>query len=257
LQFIAGPALAAGSEAIMSMKRILILTLPLVGLSTALPVAADPYLPARSLQFRAGTYLPSGGGDLWTDNESVFTLDAGDLQDFAFGATYAHALNNHVELGFNIDRYQGSSRSSYRDLFENGFPIVHDTYLDSTPLVFDLRWYPAGRYRNGPRGTSPLRPTFYLGAGGGANVWSYEEIGDFVDFSDPALPIFTDRFRDDGLAFQAQVSAGLELPVSRHFNVVLEGRYSWSDAELSGPFDGLGTIDLGGAWLYAAGSFRF
>jgi len=236
----------------------------LIGCSLALtiiavtaPAAADPYLPGRSLQFRAGTYVPAGGGDLWTDNESVFTLEAADLQDFAAGATYVHPLNNHVEVGFNIDRYEGSSRSEYRDVFESGFPIAHDTYLGSTPMVLDLRWYPAGRFRTGPGSRPALRPAFYLGAGGGANFWSYEEVGDFVDFSDPGLPIVGGRFEDSGVAFQAQLSAGLELPLSRHFNLVLEGRYSWSDAELGGPFDGFGTIDLGGAWFFAAGSFRF
>jgi hypothetical protein len=125
------------------------------------------------------------------------------------------------------------------------------------PLTLDLRWFPTGRYRIRSGGRRVTKPAFYLGAGVGANFWEYEEVGDFVDFSDPELPIFPGRFKDTGTAFQTQLSAGLELPLSRGFHLVLEGRYSWSDDQLGGDFSGFGDIDLGGGWFFVVGAFRF
>ena len=51
--------------------------------------------------------------------------------------------------------------------------------------------------------------------------------------------------------------AGLELPVSPGFNLLIEGRYSWAQGELDRDLIGLESIDLGGAWGFVGASFRF
>jgi hypothetical protein len=241
-------------------RKVSTLVLPaLVLLGASLPAAAQPRgaLPDRAFQARFGGFFPEGGGDLWIDNEDVFTLEISDFNDFVFGMSYVHPMSNRLEVGFNVDFYEGRALSAYRDVFEGDFPIFHDTVLGEVPLTLDLRWFPAGRYRTHPSGVRVTKPTFYLGAGLGAVFWEYEELGDFVDFGDPELPIFPGRFKDNGTAFQTQLSAGFELPMSPRFHLVLEGRYSWADDKLSDDFAGFGTIELGGGWVFVAGSFRF
>jgi hypothetical protein len=125
------------------------------------------------------------------------------------------------------------------------------------PLTVDLRLIPAGRYRSAASGRHTLKPVFYVGGGFGVNFWEYSEVGEFIDFSDPDLPILGATFRDNGTAFVTSATTGLELPVSPRFQVTFEGRYSWSRAELAGDFGGLGEIDLGGLGLYVGASFRF
>jgi len=214
--------------------------------------------PDGSFQFRIGGFLPEGGGTLWVDNEDVFTLSVSDFDDVTVGFSYVTSFSNNFEVGLNVDLYEATVLSSYFDYFDEfDFPIFHDTTLEMVPLTVDFRFLPAGRYRMRHGGRQVLKPVPYLGAGAGVNLWSYEEIGDFIDFSLPELPIFPGRFRDSGAAFETHLLAGVELPLSPNFNLVLEGRYSWSEATLGDDFAGFGDIDMGGLWISVGGSFRF
>jgi hypothetical protein len=213
-------------------------------------------LQSHAFQVRLGGFLPSGGGDLWTENQDVFTQESSDFGDFTWGLSFATALSNNVEVGMNVDWYRSNVTSGYRDYVDqDGFAILHDTNVSKMPLTVDLRLLPAGRYRRLSDGGRALRPVFYLGGGGGLNLWSYEEVGDFIDFD--TSEIFLARFKDSGAAWEAHAMAGLELPVNPGFTVLFEGRYSWSKAELGGDLAGLGRIDLGGPSAYVGGSFRF
>jgi hypothetical protein len=120
-----------------------------------------------------------------------------------------------------------------------------------------VRFIPAGRFRGSSRRGAVRKPVFYVGAGAGINFWEYEEIGDFIDFTVDPNEIFFDRFIEDGEALQVHVLAGLEIPVSPGFNLLLEGRHSWADDDLSGDFAGLGDIELGGTSVFIGGSFRW
>ena len=127
------------------------------------------------------------------------------------------------------------------------------TRLRVSPASVDVRFLPGGRSaRRGAHGQYRARkPIFYVGAGLGANFWRYEEVGDFVDFGTDQ--IFTSAFEDEGVAAEAHVLAGLELPIG----LTLEGRYAWSDDELSDDFAGLGDIVMDQASLFAGWTFRF
>jgi hypothetical protein len=213
---------------------------------------------ANSFQFRIGGFLPDGGGDLWEDNAEVFTLSASDFDDVTVGFSFVRPFSNNFEVGLNVDLYDGTVLSRYADYFDEfDFPIYHDTTLEMVPLTVDVRFLPFGRYRMRHGGRQVLKPVLYVGAGAGVNLWAYEEIGDFIDFSVPELPIFPGRFEDSGAAFETHVLAGVELPLSPSFNLLLEGRYSWSEDTLGEDFSGFGDIDLGGVWINVGGSFRF
>jgi hypothetical protein len=214
--------------------------------------------PDNSFQVRIGGFMPEGGGDLWPDNEEVFTLSISDFDDVTLGLSYIRPISNNFEVGLNADFYDQTVLSSYIDYFDEfGYPILHDTNLQMMPLTVDFRLLPGGRYRMRPGGRQVLKPVPYIGAGLGINLWSYEEYGDFINFEDPELPIEYWWFEDSGTAFETHVLAGIELPLSPTFNVVLEGRYSWSDDDLDEDFAGFGEIDLSGVLISVGGSFRF
>jgi len=245
------------------MKR---LTLSLAVITALLAVSWSPSLAQGSgrgyrdnaFQLRLGQFFPAGGGDLWPDNEEFFTLDASDFNDMVWGFSFVTGMSNELEIGLNVDFYDQTVFASYRDYVdEMGFPIYHDTRMSLMPLTVDLRFLPAGRYRMRPGGRQVLRPTFYIGGGGGLNFWEYEEVGDFIDFGVEPNEIFFDRFKDSGTTWEAHALAGIELPLSPGFNFLVEGRYSWCKDTLGGSLAGLGDIDLGGASISMGASFRF
>jgi len=221
--------------------------------------AAGRRPPRNAFQLRFGGFFPSGGGPLWTDVQDRFTLDAGDMDGEVFGVSYVSSLSNTWEVGVNADFYQETVLSAEEDFVdEDGFAIYHDTELDETPVSVDVRFLPGGRYRERPGGVRVLKPVVYLGASAGINFWEYDEIGDFVDDSDPNDPfVFSDHYSEEGEAFQYGVLAGVELPVQPSFHILFEGRYTWADDSLDGDLAFLDSIELGGASAFFGMSFRF
>ena len=212
----------------------------------------------NTVQVRLGGFFPSGDSDFWDETEEVFTLDASDFDDFILGFSFVHSINNDFEVGLNVDFYEETALSQYRGFVdESDLPILHDTQLELVPVTVDVRFLPGGRYRIRPGGRRVIKPVFYVGAGVGLNLWDYEEFGDFLDFTEDPPEIFPDFFRDSGTAFEAHLLAGAELPLGRMTNMLIEGRYSSSDDDLSGDFAGLGELDLSGYSFYWGLSFRF
>lgn len=245
----------------MRRSILALVTMALVGASAGSIEAASlgpSSYPENSFQFRLGGFFPQGSGQVWDDNERVFTLDRSDFNDGVLGFSYVAPINNHFEIGFNLDYYDATVRSAERDfLDEDGFPILHDTRLRLLPATVDFRLLPAGRY--GVRGSRGQRrvihPVPYLGAGGGFEFWRYEEVGDFVD--PDTLEIFFDRGVDSGTTMEAHAVAGLELPVGPAWSILLEGRYSWASVTLGGSLSGLGDLELDGASAYVGAAFHF
>lgn len=217
---------------------------------------AQSYGPGPSenaFQVRLGGFFLDGGGQVWDDNEDIFTLDTSDFNDGILGLSFVKSVNNNFEIGFNADFYDSTVRSAYRDYTDqDGFSILHDTRLAFVPLTVDVRFLPVGRYRMRPQGRRVQKPVVYIGAGLGVVPWKYEETGDFVDFSDIALPVFSDRFVDDGTAFETHVVGGVELPLTPTVNLLFEGRHSWIDDNID-----LGRLTMDGTSVYVGAAFRF
>ncbi|NIM64266.1 MAG: hypothetical protein GTO30_22210 [Acidobacteria bacterium] len=207
----------------------------------------------RSFQVRLGGFFLEGDGDFWADNESVFTLDASDYDDFILGLTYSHGFNRFLELDINADFTDETVVSEYRNFVDgSGFPILHDSTLQTSPITAGVRFLPFGRAQLGSR-----KPVLFVGAGAGVNFWTYEEFGDFIDFSDPANPIVVGDFRERGEAFVSYAVGGIELPLSPAFNLGFEARYFSSDDRLKGDFAGLGTLDMSGWAASISAGWRF
>jgi len=208
--------------------------------------------PDRSAQFRLGGFFVDGDSDFWIDNESVFTLDASDFDGTQFGMTYSHSFNRHFNLDVNADFYDETVVSEYRDFVDgSGFPIFHDSTLQTTPLTVGVRFLPFGSSNRGSK------PVFFLGAGGGINFWRYDEIGEFIDFDDPANPTVFGEFTERGEAFVKYGVCGIEFPLADGFNLGFEARYFRSDDEFEGDFRGLGTLDMSGVAASVSANWRF
>ncbi len=248
------------------MRRAAISTTLLILLASTTSVATaqwgPPGPPQNAFQVRLGYFWLDDYRDdgFWADTENVFTLSASDFRGFSFGFTYVRSLENWLELGLNLDFFDETERSEYRDFVdEDGRSILHDSELSLVPLTADVRFYPLGRYRVRPGGRYILQSTFYLGLGGGFIFWDYEERGDFLDFTFDPPEIFGSRFRDDGIALEAHGLASVEIPVSPSTYLMFEGRYSFAEDTLGGDFSDLPERDihLGGAAFYGGFSFRF
>lgn len=244
----------------MKRRLPLLIVIPLLSLFAAHVYAGPPQSgrPDRGFQVRVGSFMPEGGGRFWDDTENVFTLDISDFDDFNLGVTYLKGWGNHFEFGFNVDFYEATVLSEYRDFIDgSGFPIFHDTRLTTVPLTADIRFIPGGRFNKPGAGRFASRPMLYVGAGAGVNFWEYEEFGDFIEFDLPGQPISFGIFEDRGTAFETHVLAGFEFPISPRVNLLGEGRYSWSDDKLQEDFAGFGKIELGGASANVGVSIRF
>jgi len=246
---------------ITSMVLAFALTFAVFGSVAASPPGpGGPGLNYSAVQFRLGLFQLDGDSGFWDDTADVFTLEASDFDDAAVGFSYIRGVGEQLEVGFNADFFEERVRSEYRDFVDiDGYSILHDTELTIVPLTVDFRFVPGGRYRQRPGGRQVPKPLFYVGAGIGITFWEYEEFGDFLDFGFDPPEIFYDEFQDEGAAFEIHALAGVEIPVSRRTNFLIEGRVSDSDDELGGDFSGLPErkIDLGGSSIYAGASIRF
>jgi len=236
----------------MKRKRFSFVVCLAVLLTLGLPLLAGQLTrePDRSFQLRLGGFFLDGDGDFWADNESVFTLDTSDFNDIVFGLTYSHSFNRYFELDVNADFTDETVVSEYQNFVDaSGFPILHDSTLKTSPVTVGVRFLPFGR--------AGRKPVLFLGAGGGVNFWSYGEIGEFIDFSDPANPIVFGEFKERDEAFVAYGVGGLELPLAPGFNIGFEARYFSSDDKLNGDFAGLGTLDMSGWTASVSANWRF
>ena len=148
-------------------------------------------------------------------------------------------LGDFVEAGVGVGYYAKERDSFYTDFTDtDGTDIEQSTRLRIVPLSVTARVFPIGR-------TTPVQP--YVGGGVNFYRWQYREQGEFIDFSDPTYPIFTDTFTDDGTATGAVLIFGVRVPVGRTFNVGGEGRWQNGSADLAPELNFAGDkVDLGG-----------
>jgi hypothetical protein len=217
-------------------------------------------------QFRLGGFLPAGGGQLWDNNEQIFTLDASDFNDAALGFSFIAGVSNNIEVGFNVDWYE-STAGSYDRGFEGapGLNPPHDTTLRLSPVTFDFRFLPAGRYSYRGKGQHRVhQPVPYFGAGIGLLFWNYDENGYFI-YQNTDTGDYENQYADmgdDGTALEVHVLAGIEIPMSPGWNLLFEGRYSWADADVNNSYVAASelasqNLKLDGMYFFAGASWHF
>lgn len=191
----------------------------------------------NELRLWLGGFRPDATGQYWSDVKRDFTFSNSDLEDVIFGADYILHITPNVGLIFSGSYYQGSSTQAYRNFTDqNGAAIRHDTALDISTFTAGVIFHLLPQ--------TPVDP--YIGGGGGIFAYRLREDGDFIDFSQHNLPVFTDRLVSDGTAFGYFVLAGVDFRVSHWVSLFVEGRLSGANKNLTGDFQGAGKINLDG-----------
>ena len=227
--------------------------IPVVILAAGLTMAASA-ARAGGLDLRFGAFLPAASSSLFDDDQTLYFVRKSDFAGFTGGGEYNVVIARNVELAFHVDGYGRSVDTSYRDYTRpDGSEIYQTLHLEIVPFGVSIRLVPTGR-------RTKIAP--YLAAGPDLFYWKYEEYGDFIDFADPAMTIYSDDFISHGVAFGGHVAAGLRYYVNRDFAIVVEGRYQFAKADMGGDFGptepGLvSRIDLSGAGVTVGLHVRF
>ncbi len=238
-------------------RTVLVPALFVAALAAAPPTASADTLFGGTF----GGFFPKGedgrtSGDVLAETFGVRngfrTLwdDTGDREPIklfsgpAVNGEVLFGLGDFVEAGVGIGYYSKERDSFYTDFEDlDGTDIEQSTRLRIVPLSVTVRAFPIGR-------TTPVQP--YVGGGINFYRWQYREVGEFIDFSDPTLPIFEDAFTDDGTATGGTVLFGVRVPVTQTLNVGGEARWQGGTADLDPALNFAGDkLDLGG-WTAAA-----
>jgi outer membrane protein W len=161
-------------------------------------------------------------------------------------------------LVFSATFLTSTSRSDSRE-YENqdGSPITQRTTFSQVPLTAQVRVYLASRGRQiGRFAWVPSKFAPYVGAGGGAIRYDFEQSGSFVDFED--LSIFEATLESSGWAPVALVNAGADLTLTPRVTLNADVRYQFASAEMTGSYLGItDDIDLNGLQLSVGVHLRY
>ena len=213
--------------------------------------------PRRSVSFRGNWLFASANSDLFDFVTDQLTIDKKDFNAPGIGVYFSQSLNSRLDVQGGYEFGRTAKDSEYRNLVDNNFnAIEQDTTLRTSQFVGSLRFALVPRGREVSRfAYVPSRVVPYVGAGGGAILYDFEQTGDFVDYVD--LRVFPDVFRSNGWAPTVHALAGVDLQVYRALYATLEGRYTKSSAKLSSDFVDFDPIDLSGFKLSAGFNLVF
>lgn len=217
--------------------------------------------PRASVGIRGSLFVASAKSDIYDFITEQLMLEKSDFNTGSFGAEMSVSLSPRIDVTVGLDLNKVNRPTEDRDeeeLLSNGtrVPIQSVTELEQSNFFASMK------YSLIPRGRSVSRlawipNTFvpYIGAGGGYGKYLLRQNGDFEDFVDHR--IFTDTFRSEGWAPTFHLLGGTDIRVARHLLLSLEGKYSWSKADLSQDFIDFEPIDLGGFRFGAGIHFAF
>ncbi len=195
---------------------------------------------ASGLEVRIGGMAPRAKSILFDDSVALYNVEKSDFAGAFGGIDFTKGLSSNLELAISIDGYGREIPSHYRDSTRpSGREIEQTLRLVIVPTSAILRIHPSGRYRTF---------TPYLGAGVSAIYWQYEEFGDFIDFSQPGLPVVFDSFKSSGTTTGFVVNAGIRYRINEDFQVTADFRNFSGKQKMGGDF-APNQIDVSGAAL--------
>ena len=203
----------------------------------------------NAVKLSFGEFELDGGSQYWRTRREDFFGSEKNFTDDRWGLEYSRMVTERWGYLFNGHLWEGQQTTSFRDYVDNsGNDIFHETTLEIFEAGAGFVFYPFRR-------NTIVAP--YIGGGLALVAYDLEERGDFVDFEDTALPIFSGTFRDSGSTLGWFWTAGVDIPIGS--SIALFGQYTWTDASatLGSDFAGFGTIELGGEELGFGVSYRF
>jgi hypothetical protein len=251
-----------GGNKNMKKKIVLMLAfLLLLPLSVSALDDDDDYLPLKrgSVSFRIGGFFPRGNSDIWEDNTYDLTYEVSDFRYFTVGMEVNWFLNRFITLGVALEYYSKSIATEYRDYIgADDMPVSQEIRLTMAPATGTFKFTPLGNGSPGYGGERGSSIVPWVGAGIGAYTFTYEEYGEFIDFSDPDLPIFEGWFiAEDEVALGYHFAGGIVIPIGFDWDVFGEIKYVFAEGDMGDDFHGFDPIDLGGLYATFGLSYRF
>ncbi len=210
--------------------------------------------PRAFISMDTGFLFANTGSDLYDFITDTLTIDRKSFNTPVLGGRFGVAITPRVEVMAGLDYSKSQAGSEYRDFVDMQLlPITQTTSREEWNLTGSVRvaLLPTGRHISRfawiPRTFTP-----YIGAGGGAIKYEFQQSGSFVDFQ--TRRVFADLFTSTGWAPSAHALAGADLRVFRKLYVTMEGRYTWSKATLDTDFVDFAPLDLAG--LKVSGGMR-
>ena len=231
---------------------------------TANPVQAqssgDGFLfkpPSGTVTFRGGFDRASAGSDVFAFAVNQLTLSTRDFSGLTFAGDFGFRVTPRVEVVAGFSTSRSNAPSEFRNWVDNNrLPIEQATVFQRVPVTASVKVYLTEPGRTiGNFAWIPARYSPYVGGGGGAMWYRFQQNGDFIDLN--TLRVFTDTFDSNGWTPTAQAFAGTDVSLSPHFAVTGELRYQWANASLSRDFSGFKSIDLSGLSATAGVSIRY
>ena len=243
------------------MPRIPLLAAALVALAAPLQAqsAGHGYLfgaPDVRFAIRGGYAYATAGSDVFEDATRFLTLEKSDFSGPSLGGEIALAITPRFDLSFNADYSAAVSESEDREYYDNNqLPIVQTTSFRRVPLTANaiLALRPRGR-SIGSLAWIPTRVVPWIGAGGGAMWYRFQQEGDFVDYQ--TLNVITRTVESSGWAPALQALGGVDVTLSPRIGFTADVRGTWARAELSRDFSGFEKIDLSGVTGALGFTFR-
>jgi hypothetical protein len=202
--------------------------------------------PRGFIAFDSGFLFASTGSDLYDFIGKTLTIDKTSFNTPVLGGRIGVSISPRVDVIGGVEFGKSTTGSEYRDFVDNQLlPINQTTTREEWNLTGSVRvaLLPSGR-RISRFAWIPRTFTPYVGAGGGAVRYDFQQFGSFVDFETQA--VFDDSFVSTGWAPSAHAYAGADVRVFRKVYVTFEGRYTWSKATLGADFVDFDPIDLAG-----------
>jgi hypothetical protein len=215
--------------------------------------------PAASLTLRGGFSRANAESEIFEFTTSLLTLDRADFDAIHFGGELAIWLNSQVDLVIGADHAQARRNSEFDGFVDNNeMPIQQQTRFERTPVTLGLKGYLVPRGRSiGQFAWVPARVAPYVGLAAGAMHYRFRQQGDFIDFEDPEMEVFTDTFESSGWTATAHGAFGIDFMLNPRMALTTEARYGWAEAEMSQDFIGFDRIDLSGISGSVGLTFRF
>lgn len=202
--------------------------------------------PRGFIGFDGGFLFANTGSDLYDFITDQLTVDKKAFNTRTLGGRIGVAITPRVEVVVGLEAGKSETGSEYRDFVDNQLqPITQTTSREEYSLTGSVRFalLPSGR-RISRFAWIPRTVTPYVGAGGGAVKYDFQQYGSFVDFE--TRRVFNDTFTSKGWAPSAHALAGADVRLYRKLYLTMEGRYTWSKATLSDDFVDFAPLDLAG-----------
>jgi hypothetical protein len=202
--------------------------------------------PHGLLAVRGGWLFANTGTDLYDFVSDQLTIDGKDFNTSSISGDLGISLGPRFDVIATLEQAQTSIPSEYRDFVDTGgVAITQTTRRKETVVSGTVRMalLPRGR-RISRFAWVPRTFTPYVGVGGGAVKYTFQQYGSFVDFQ--SLRVFSDDFSSNGWAPTVHALGGADLRLYRRLYLTTEARYTWSTGTLSADFVGFEPLGLGG-----------